>query len=336
MKKLMLIAFFCSVNYLLNAQPHFDPKKYYDIGIQYFHQAKYDSAEINLSIAKKMGYKADDLEAKLQVSHECNLASQEVYSSLQAGLINVARVYVARILGRNPFDKKAQNLLILLNEKLRNNEFKTVLVKGGRYYDKTIGDFFISSTEVTVAEYCRFLNEAKPSETEILEWITLDKQIIKSNGQYLPIVGMENFPVVYISWKGAMAFVKYYNFDLPSVDEWKWAALANYKNIDLNEMAWQKHNSNGKLHPVANKKAINGIYDMWGNAWEWTSSNHKNPAIYYGSDQKIVKGGSYGTDIDANRSNENYYNSYERLPNVSFRYIKRINLDKLKGKTLYN
>ena len=101
-----------------------------------------------------------------------------------------------------------------------------------------------------------------------------------------------NHPVVEVSWDEATAFcawlAKLPGFEgarLPTEEEWEYACRAgsetrywsgNTEN-SLAEIGWYGGNSSHQAHAVGEKPANPwGLYDMHGNAWEWTASQWKN------------------------------------------------------------
>lgn len=81
-----------------------------------------------------------------------------------------------------------------------------------------------------------------------------------------------------------------FTFYLPSLGEWKYAALAGATGSNcwirvgvvgnVLDMAWTKENSQNETHAVATK-APNafGFYDMLGNVWEWMSGHGLDESI---------------------------------------------------------
>ena len=79
-------------------------------------------------------------------------------------------------------------------------------------------------------------------------------------------------------------------FYLPSLGEWKYAALAGATGSncwirvgvvgDVLDMAWTKENSQNETHAVATKSPnAFGFYDMLGNVWEWMSGHGLDESI---------------------------------------------------------
>ena len=128
-----------------------------------------------------------------------------------------------------------------------------------------------------------------------------------------------NNPVGAISWNDCQEFLKKFNaipsvqktglrFRLPTEKEWELACragatgdycrLANGTEITkdtLGQVAWFDDNSDGKTHPVGQKKPnAFGLYDMLGNVFEWTSTAD-------GRD-RVMRGGSCDSSWVYNQS----------------------------------
>ena len=92
-----------------------------------------------------------------------------------------------------------------------------------------------------------------------------------------------------------------FKFGLPSSKQWFAAQPYNYEffNIEnkydeyLKQVAWFNENSNGSTQPVGLKQCnINGVYDLLGNVWEWTTDLSNEDSIFKDTSQ-VILGGSW-------------------------------------------
>ena len=166
-----------------------------------------------------------------------------------------------------------------------------------------IDSFYISNTEVTIAEY---------------------KKYCDSTGKPFPpqqpnVEG--GAPVSNITWYEAVDFCKSRNGRLPTEKEWEYAAGAGLHTKYSGGNAAQKVAVNGpKKQAVVGSKNANAfnIYDMTGNVAEWCADWSDT------SQQcKIVKGGSYESHISPINELELKYTTKadpnERHPTIGFR-----------------
>jgi formylglycine-generating enzyme required for sulfatase activity len=109
-------------------------------------------------------------------------------------------------------------------------------------------------------------------------------------------------PVIGISWYDAKAFVGWLNkktgsddaYRLLSEAEWEYAArggTAGARYGELDKIAWYVDNSGGVAHPVRQKEPnAFGLYDMLGNALEWTGGAVLDLSLFQTTDPQNLEG----------------------------------------------
>ncbi|MEE8478528.1 MAG: SUMF1/EgtB/PvdO family nonheme iron enzyme [Candidatus Neomarinimicrobiota bacterium] len=171
-----------------------------------------------------------------------------------------------------------------------------------------INDFYLSTTEVTYAqfsEFCEKVGREKP------------RKLLFQKG---------NYPVARVTWTDAQAFCDYYGYRLPTEAEWEYAAreggkkvrfgngkdIARFTEINFNAKRNKKEKYSevgkrrGKPTPVKTFPPNSlGLYDMSGNQAEWcqdwygenfyNESPKKNPVNLVKSEYRVCRGGSWGS-----------------------------------------
>jgi len=233
---------------------------------------------------------------------------------------------------------------------------KYVMGAAGRFMDEVQKEvsidkpFYMSSTEVTVAQYLQFDKEHDN------QWIEKKGRNRKEEG--LLDMKQPQFPVVWVSQEKAKAFCEWLSkksgmkVSLPTEEQWEWAAragsdglnylskkeqangynIADKKNSKWNHGRYQDGHDDDK--PWLNDaKSFTpnawGLYNMLGNAAEWTASEydslegigvlpeHKGK-IQYG----VVRGGSWNdTAALASLPSRWRFMTYQGVQDVGFRVI---------------
>lgn len=241
-------------------------------------------------------------------------------------------------------------------------ELDIVLVEGGTFlmgsstkdkqsqgdekpqHNVTLSDFKASKYEITNAQYAKFLT-AKGNQTEDRKKWYQGRDIEQKGDVFTPKDGMENHPVVRVSWYGAKAYAEWLGGKLPTEAEFEYILRGGNKRVNqdgifadedgigdnIGDYAWYRANSGGRLHPVGEKKPNElGLYDVNGNVWEWTadwygyypSTDQTNPTGPERGTYRVRRGASFSCLHDKCRiANRGTYIARDGQANIGFRVV---------------
>ncbi|CAN5813309.1 hypothetical protein BH11BAC3_BH11BAC3_27900 [soil metagenome] len=215
-----------------------------------------------------------------------------------------------------------------------------------------INSFQVSKYEITNQQYAIFLNrkqiaaDAIVNKKQLINIGNKDLQIEFVNKYWQAKAGKENYPMVMVSYYGALEYCKWIGAKLPTEIQWKYAASGGKRSKhfmyagsnQLDEVGWYKNNSQQQSHAVGGKQPNElGIYDMSGNAWEWCL----NDSLKTDSGFCVHMGGSWYAGEQPASINAHYGNHPTHFSNsVGFRVVfpidKVINAKAYKGKPWNN
>lgn len=158
-----------------------------------------------------------------------------------------------------------------------------------------LNSFYIDKYEVTNEEYKKFVDAKKHALPKT--W---------PDGAYTPEKG--NSPVTEISWFDAQAYCTFVNKRLPTEAEWEYAAggpsslafpWGNRFESSAANTSESKRNGVMSIYDNPRDQSSFGVVDMGGNVSEWTADWYRAypqndyPEVEYGSQYRVVRGGSY-------------------------------------------
>ena len=185
--------------------------------------------------------------------------------------------------------------------------------------------YFIDRTEVTNEQYRAFV-----------EATGYDPPAMWKDG-LLP-VGQERFPVTGVTWYDAAAYAAWAGKRLPTEAEWEFAARGTEGRRYPWGDKWDASFAN-VAEPSGGLRAVGegmstplGVFDMAGNAWEWTASDARP---YPGGKEfpwsrlrmKIIRGGNFKSNAESSAATfRGYYGASgeKDYSSTSFRCMKDI------------
>ena len=137
--------------------------------------------------------------------------------------------------------------------------------------------------------------------------------------EFVAETGYEEWPVVEVSWHGALAYAEYYGERLPSEAEWEKAARGTVNVFGVIDgvgagypYPWGDAQPNGELANFGNSfgspedvqsypqgMSWFGAFNMAGNVWEWTGTTEGS--------KRVRRGGSYISPPDRLKTAARYF-----------------------------
>ena len=164
--------------------------------------------------------------------------------------------------------------------------FRMVPVPGGSVDGRPVEPFWMATTEVTWEHYLELVLET--SDRAAAEAVD---GFARPSRPYISIdrgFGQQTRPVISVSARAAHTYAEWLSrktggrFRIPSVDEWRLAALAGGSSADASQ-AVARETAQGRSAPVASLAPNRlGLYDLVGNAAEW-AQDAAGPVVLGGS-----------------------------------------------------
>ena len=241
-----------------------------------------------------------------------------------------ARVIIWEADGKEMVHIPAGSFLMGSDESRRNE---------GPAHTVHVNAFYIDRYPVTHEEYKRFVDATgHPVPCYDVEWAE-PYGYNWDPGKRTPPKGKERHPVVLVSWEDVRAYAAWAGKRLPAEAEWERAA----RGTDGRRWPWgddfvqgrcntRESGANGTMlvgRYSPQGDSADGVGDMVGNVWEWTSSLFR-PYPYDADDGResqeaegwrVLRGGSWRNDLDRARCTARLDGDFLFFNNVGFRCV---------------
>jgi iron(II)-dependent oxidoreductase len=178
----------------------------------------------------------------------------------------------------------------------------------------TLPDFYLDKFEVSNEQYKKFCDQTHHSYPTNPWW---DENYFK---------GYPRSPVLGVSWEDADAYAKWAGKRLPTEEEWEKAASWDPATQKKRQWPWGDSPDQTKANVGGQKRTADagqfpggasayGVQDLAGNVAEWVGSyfqaypGNQSPNTDFGTQNRVVRGGTYKGDIEDARTTRRLYHS---------------------------
>lgn len=139
--------------------------------------------------------------------------------------------------------------------------------------------YALDTYPVTNTDYLAFVKKAHKWRKSQVKRLFADPNYLSHwHGDLVFAPELAKSPVNHVSWFAAQAYCKAQGKQLPTVDQWEFAARASASKADASRdpafarqiLDWYAKPTPAKLPAVGRQRNVYGIYDLHGLVWEWT------------------------------------------------------------------